>query len=52
MPAESVMRPWAEKIDIFLCTFGRRVYEFYLDKIISKIFQMILNPEQSRVKDV
>ena len=33
---------WAEKIDdISAATFGRRVYEFYLDKIISKDFQMI-----------
>ena len=30
---------WAEKIDdISAATFGRRVYEFYLDKIISKDF--------------
>ena len=42
---------WAEKIDdISAATFGRRVYEFYLDKIISKDFSNDLNPEQSRVK--
>ncbi len=39
---------WAEKIDdISAATFGRRVYEFYLDKIISKDFSNDLNPEQS-----
>ena len=42
---------WAAKIDdISAATFGRRVYEFYLDKIISKDFSNDLNPEQSRVK--
>ena len=42
---------WAEKIDdISAATFGRRVYEFYLDKIISKDFSNDLNPDQSRVK--
>ena len=48
---QSVRPSGQKRLMIFLQQpLARRVYEFYLDKIISKDFSNDLNPEQSRVK--
>ena len=44
---------WEEKLyEISSTNFGRRVYEFYLDAIISKDFYNERHPEESRTKRV
>ena len=44
---------WENKLyEISATNFGRRVYEFYLDAIISKDFYNERHPEESRTKRV
>ncbi len=47
-----LMRPSGQKKidDISAATFGRRVYEFYLDKSSLDFSNDLANPEQSQVK--